>query len=235
MGWLPATCSPSGCERPTRRRLVETSPSLQPHTTLGAWSAPSLACSRFKVGPVPSDGPFRPQAPGLSSQSDELTITMDDTPPTVPSDLTPCTPGGLVSPTGLGSAKVSWFQAQSDYVRWCWTSPVRRAALGTVSLINYSAKTLLKLCTALHTDSACSVHRAFAITSRRFEVSVGSCTKSMNTVSPRKPVCCLNSPRTTAGSPSNQAPSTPCSTTMFTTSQQASCTRSGLPGKTVPT
>ena len=54
---------------------------------------------------------------------------MDDTPPTVPSDLRPCTPLGLFSPTtaGLGSTNVSWFQAQGDYVKWCWTSPVRRA------------------------------------------------------------------------------------------------------------
>ena len=112
-----------------------------------------MACSRFQstkvVEPFSSDGLFHPQAPGLSSQSDELTIIMDDTPPTVPSDLTPCTPGGLVSPTGLGSADVSWFQAHGDYVKWCWTSPVRRAfetfgaALETVPLITNSAKALL--------------------------------------------------------------------------------------------
>ena len=97
-------------------------------------SAPSLACSRFKVDAVSSDGLFHPQAPGLSSQSNKLTITMDDTPPTVPSDLRPCTPLGLFSPTtaGLGSTNVSWFQAQGDYVKWCWTSPVRRAALETL-------------------------------------------------------------------------------------------------------
>eukprot|EP00964_Phaeocystis_antarctica_P139491 scaffold104276_cov75-Phaeocystis_antarctica.AAC.6 len=61
---------------------------------------------------------------------------MDNTPPTVPLDLTPCTPRGLVSPTsaGLGSTQVSWFQAQGAYVSWCWTSLVRRAALGTASL-----------------------------------------------------------------------------------------------------
>ena len=62
-----------------------------------------------------------------------LTITMDNTPPAEPSDLTPCTPLGFVSPTsaGLGSTQVSWFQAQGAYMSWCWTSPVRHAALGT--------------------------------------------------------------------------------------------------------
>ena len=65
-----------------------------------------------------------------------LTITMDNTPPVVPLDLTPCTPLGLVSPTsaGLGSTHVSWFQAQGGYVSWCWTSPVRRAPLETAPL-----------------------------------------------------------------------------------------------------
>ena len=79
---------------------------------------------------------FNRQAPGLSSESNVLTITMDNTPPTVPLNLMPCTPLGLVSPTstGLGSTQVSWFQAQGAYVSWCWTSPVRRAALGTASL-----------------------------------------------------------------------------------------------------
>ena len=76
---------------------------------------------------------FNQQAPGLSSESDVLTIIMDNTPPTVPPDLTPCTPLGLVSPTsaGLGSTEVSWFQAQGAYVSWNWTSPVRRAPLET--------------------------------------------------------------------------------------------------------
>ena len=74
---------------------------------------------------------FNQQAPGLSSESDVLTITMDNTPPVVPLDLTPCTPLGLVSPTsaGLGSTQVSWLG--STQVSWCWTSPVRHAALGT--------------------------------------------------------------------------------------------------------
>ena len=65
-----------------------------------------------------------------------LTITMDNTPPAVPSDLMPCTPLGLVSPTsaGLGSTQVSWFQAQNASVSWCWTTPVRHAALGTAPL-----------------------------------------------------------------------------------------------------
>ena len=61
-----------------------------------------------------------------------LTIVMDDTQPKVPSDLTPCTPLGVVLPTssGLsGSTQISWFQDTN--VNWCWTSPVRRAALGT--------------------------------------------------------------------------------------------------------
>ena len=79
---------------------------------------------------------FKRQAPGLSSESDVLTITMDNTPPAVPLDLTPCTPLGLVSPTsaGLGSTQVSWFQAQNASVSWCWTTPVRHAALGTAPL-----------------------------------------------------------------------------------------------------
>ena len=79
---------------------------------------------------------FNRQAPGLYSESKDLTITMDNTAPTIPSDLTPCTPLGLVSPTsaGLGSTQVSWFQAQGGYVSWCWTSPVRHAALGTAPL-----------------------------------------------------------------------------------------------------
>jgi hypothetical protein len=76
---------------------------------------------------------FNRQAPGLSSESNALTITMDNTPPTVPSDLTPCTPLGLVSPT----TQVSWFQPQGANVSWCWNSPVRRAALGTAHLINH--------------------------------------------------------------------------------------------------
>ena len=79
---------------------------------------------------------FNRQAPGLSSESDVLTIIMDNTAPTVPSDLTPCTPLGLVSPTsaGLGSTQVSWFQEQKASVSWCWTKPVRHAALGTAPL-----------------------------------------------------------------------------------------------------
>ena len=79
---------------------------------------------------------FKRQAPGLSSESNVLTITMDNTPPTVPLNLMPCTPLGLVSPTsaGLGSTQVSWFQAQNASVSWCWTTPVRHAALGTAPL-----------------------------------------------------------------------------------------------------
>ena len=74
---------------------------------------------------------FNRQAPGLSSESDVLTIIMDNTHPTVPLDLIPCTPLGLVSSTsaGRGSTQVSWLG--STQVSWCWTSPVRHAALGT--------------------------------------------------------------------------------------------------------
>ena len=95
-----------------------------------------LLTGSFQTFPELRTYSFNRQAPGLSSESNVLTITMDNTPPTVPLNLMPCTPLGLVSPTstGLGSTQVSWFQAQGAYVSWCWTSPVRRAALGTASL-----------------------------------------------------------------------------------------------------
>lgn len=99
-------------------RVVEKGPESPPH-----------GLASLKV----SASSFNRQAPGLSSESNALNITMDNTPPTVPSDLTPCTPLGLVSPT----TQVSWFQPQGANVSWCWTSPVRRAALGTAPLINH--------------------------------------------------------------------------------------------------
>ena len=80
---------------------------------------------------------------GLYSETNTLTITMDNTHPTLPSEVTPCTPKGVVSPTigrpcdgstatsdcshgtvaGLGNADVNWFQPRSGNVTWCWATP----------------------------------------------------------------------------------------------------------------